>query len=489
MNKIIMVFLSLFLVFCGCWIFKSKTPLNRHLNETQEVSNWWDTENAIDPISQEVSEEWYLDPRIPEDYVPVMGQDDLYMQVDEDGMIIAYWKCTEDGSKLNWERVNPDIPDNYEAVEGLDDVYKVTDNNGATRYYKYIRNPDNSFTFVEVDKYGNVIDEYIVNCETEAASDNSIPVNYMQIDGNIYAVKNKDGVVVGYKEKNEDEKGNYTWTPVSANKVNLSGSGSRNNGVVTNTPTTTVTAAPPTTSSIQTGAVPKVTSIPPTTSPSDMGTGSTMTKSSSSHTQKETYQEVKYEGDYKCTYEYYIIRTYDDYGTLLSSETDGPYLIERTYAGRTTQQTANPSLIEANIDSEMVRVANGLEGSGSANSVINNLNAERNSNQLPSLSSNGDAQKLAIIFAADMATYDNTSSTSPTYGTLEELMNRYGISNQGYGLNIWRTTSDDATAIHKRFQSIDSCREARMNVNFNQVGVAIYYNNGYYYVAEVLLRQ
>lgn len=491
MNKIVLVFISLFVVFCSCWVFKSKTPLNRQINEVENISNWWDTDEQIIPLSNEVSQEWYLDPRIPADYVPVLGQDGLYMQVDADGTIIAYWQCAEDGNTLNWEKVNPDIPDNYEPVEGLDDIYKVTDANGAVKYFKYIRNPDNSFTFIKVDKNGNTIDEYIVSCETEAASDNSIPVNYMQIDGNIYAVKNKEGVVVGYKEKNEDTDGTLMWSPISADKVNLNNRGnSRNNGVVTNNidiPTVTVQKDP----SITTSTFPQIPSSPnrTTTAPYTVEEGNTQTKSSKTHTQKETYQEVKYEGDYKCTYEYSIIKTFDEYGNLLSSETDGPYLIDRTYAGTTTPDV-NPDLIEANIDNEIMRVTSSLQSSSStADGVINSLNAERSSNSLQTLATNGAAQKLATLFAADMATYDNTEATSPMYGTIVDLMNRYGITNQGYGLNIWRTTSDDAKTIHQRFQSIDNCRNARMNANFNQVGVAVFYNNGYYYVAEVLLLQ
>ena len=135
-----------------------------------------------------------------------------------------------------------------------------------------------------------------------------------------------------------------------------------------------------------------------------------------------------------------------------------------------------------------MRVAGSLQQSD-ASGVINSLNAERINNGLPILASDGDAQKIAVLFAADMATYDNTSNVSPAYGSIDQLMNRYGITNQGYGLNVWRTTSDDVQQIHQRFQSIDNCRNARMNENFNQVGVAIFQNNGYYYVAEVLLLQ
>lgn len=488
MNKIVLTFVILVVVFCGCWVFKSKSPINRNIVEAQEVSNWWDTDDEIEPLSKEVSEEWYLDPRIPSDYVPVLGQDGLYMQIDNDGTIISYWKCTEEENKLTWEKVNPDIPDNYEPVEGLDDVYKITDSNGISRYYQYIRNRDNSFTFVEVDKHGNIIDEYIVNCETEAASTNSIPTNYMQIDGNVYAVKNSEGVVVGFKEKNEDENGNYVWSPVSKDKVNIDTNTGRNHNVVTNkqpsltTPQATVPAV--------TTTVPEQTTLPDVTKTTTSEAGTTTRKSTKTHTQKETYQEVKYEGDYKCTYESIIIRTYDDYGNLISTETEGPYLIDKQYAGQNPGAEVDKNLIEANIDNEILRVTQGLQSSeDTAKIVINSLNAERASNNLRALSTGGDAQKIAIIFAADMAKYDNTSSSSPMYGTIDQLLSRYNIKNQGYGLNVWRTTTNNASEIHKRFQSIDSCRTARMNENFNCVGVAVYYNNGFYYIAEVLLLQ
>ncbi|ADU23788.1 CAP domain-containing protein [Ruminococcus albus] len=487
MNKIVILFVFLFCVFCALWVFKSKTPINRHLNESNNASNWWDTQNDIAPLSYEVSEEWYLDPRIPSDYVPVLGEDGLYMQVDENGTILSYWKCTEDGTALNWEKVNPDIPDNYEAVEDLEDVYKVTDANGMVKYLKYIRNRDNSFTFVEVDKYGNIIDEYITSCESQAG-DNSIPTNYMQIDGNIYGVKNKDGVVVEYVKKNEDKNGNLIWNPISEEKVFADITGNeRNNGEVKNPDMTLPdsTDQKPDEYVVGKPGGNKVTTAPVVVDPDiSVNTGS---KSKKTHTQKESYQTTEYEGDYKLTYEYTIIKTYDDEGNMLSSDKQGPFLRNKEYVGN-QKVTANPSLIESNLDNEIMRVAGALEQSD-ASGVINSLNAERINNNLSILATDGDAQKIATLFAADMATYDNTTNISPLYGSIDQLMTRYGITNQGYGLNVWRTTSDDAQQIHQRFQSIDNCRNARMNENFNQVGVAIFKNNGYYYVAELLMLQ
>ena len=492
MNKIVILFVSLFCIFCALWIFKSKTPINRKLNNSENTSNWWDTENEIEPLSYEVSEEWYLDPRIPADYVPVLGEEGMYMQVDESGTIVAYWKCTEEGSALNWEKVNPDIPDNYEPVENVDDVYKITDENGLSKYLKYIRNKDNSFTFVEVDKYGNIIDEYITSCASDALETNTIPVNYMQIDGNVYGVKNKDGVVVEYVKKNEDKDGTLIWNPISEDKVFSDRNGNeRNEGEVRNTTKPSEMTLPEQSSQkpaevvVDKPQTTQVTTAPIVVDPNiSVNTGS---QSEKTHTQKESYQKIEYEGDYKLTYEYVVIKTYDDYGNLVSSDQQGPILVNKEYVG-TQSQTVNPGLIETDLDNEIMRVAGSLQQSD-ASGVINSLNAERINNGLPILASDGDAQKIAVLFAADMATYDNTSNVSPAYGSIDQLMNRYGITNQGYGLNVWRTTSDDVQQIHQRFQSIDNCRNARMNENFNQVGVAIFQNNGYYYVAEVLLLQ
>lgn len=81
-NKIVILFLSLFIIFCSAWVIKSKTPLNKKTDTAQEVSNWWNNNDQVDDLSNEVSDEWYLDPEIPENYVPVIGGDELYMVVE-----------------------------------------------------------------------------------------------------------------------------------------------------------------------------------------------------------------------------------------------------------------------------------------------------------------------------------------------------------------------------------------------------------------------
>lgn len=62
----------------------------------------------------EVDDEWKLDPEIPLNYMPVPGENELYMVIDNDGKIIGYRQRIKqiDGS---WEmgRCKSCIPDNY----------------------------------------------------------------------------------------------------------------------------------------------------------------------------------------------------------------------------------------------------------------------------------------------------------------------------------------------------------------------------------------
>ena len=108
--------------------------------------------------------------------------------------------CIRDSSSWLWADVNPDIPDNYEAVDGLENVYRVTSEDGTVKYYRYIRNEDDTFAFVEVDENGNDIEISIPKAD-------EIPENYAHISGNIYAVCNEHGVIIGYMERISNEDG------------------------------------------------------------------------------------------------------------------------------------------------------------------------------------------------------------------------------------------------------------------------------------------
>ncbi len=57
------------------------------------------------------------------------------------------------------------------------------------------------------------------------------------------------------------------------------------------------------------------------------------------------------------------------------------------------------------------------------------------------MDTSSEAYKLACIRAADMAIYDYSSSTSPMYGTLNDMCNLWKISSSHPSENIWKAPS------------------------------------------------
>lgn len=210
MKRLIIIFLVIFTVFAGLWIFKSKTPSNRpdsYAGGFSDGNYWWTSVSA----DHELNSSWLLDPNIPDNYIPVPGKPGLYMVVDEDGFITGYKKGEkQDDGSWHWEDTNPDIPENYEAVPGMDNVYKVTEDDGSVRYFRYIRNQDDTYAFIEVDSKGNMIGETV-------PQGSEIPENYERVNRNQYAIHNDNGVVIGYKERQEDPEkpGEYVWVNIN----------------------------------------------------------------------------------------------------------------------------------------------------------------------------------------------------------------------------------------------------------------------------------
>lgn len=206
MKKLVILFICLLTVFLGAWAVKSKQPVKRpddakvQLDETP----WWTQKKGV----PQAEEGWTLDAEIEANYIPVPGEDELYMVIDEDGYITAYRHRTKqpDGSWL-WETVNPDIPASYEAVEGLENVYKVTLDDGTVEYFLYIRNKDDTFAFVPVDENG-------VRLDAPKGGTSEIPENFVHVDENVYADYDEHGVLTGFQERYLGADGNYYWKEV-----------------------------------------------------------------------------------------------------------------------------------------------------------------------------------------------------------------------------------------------------------------------------------
>lgn len=504
MRQLIVLFVLLFAGFLGSWTYRIKTPVNRPDEYSEgyqeDAGAWWNTSKV------EVNDDWKLDPEIPLNYMPVPGENELYMVIDNDGKIIGYRQRTKqiDGS-WKWEDVNPDIPDNYEPVDGLEDVYKVTAEDGSVKYYKYIRNDDDTYAFVEVDSEGNA-----VNKNRDATT---IDGKHVHITGNIYSELNDYGVVIGYDKRIDNGDGTFSWMdttlPETASVDSMAGDFSF--------PSTTGSGTTP---SLDTSAMDQMAqnmadanaaaangssdtynvdvNINPGTTINNSNEIADITPSEptiinnedGTHTEIETVKETKNVDGWTSTYETYVKKTYDDAGNLISTISEGPY--ETSTQQNITKETepvqADKSQKQDTLSGETSRVTGSYSYNESvANDVFALLNAQRAKNGLPSLSKTDTAMQIAKLRAADMAGYDTSSENLPTYGSLGAMLSDYSVSSSSPGENIWKSVIRTADEIHTRFQALDSARNTRMSKNVTQYGIAVVEKSGYFYICEVVL--
>lgn len=501
MRQLIILFIMLFACFLGSWTYRIKTPVNRP-DEYAEGYNssagaWWNTEKV------EVDEDWKLDPEIPLNYMPVPGEDELYMVVDNDGKIIGYRKRTKqiDGS-WKWEDVNPDIPDNYEPVEGLENVYKVTSEDGTVKYYKYIRNDDDTFAFVEVDSKGNPI-----NKNRDATT---IDGKHVHITGNIYSLLNDHGVVIGYDKRLDNGDGTFSWIDTTlpqlsdldskANDFSLPNSSSTTPGSLdTSDMDKMAQQMADANNAAQNGSsdiynidvnvnpgsqtTPEITDITP-------DTPTVINNQDGTHTEIEIVKETKNIDGWTSTYETYVKKTYDDAGNLVSTISEGPYEVDtqQNITKETDPVQGDSSLKQDSLSGEIARISGSYSyKTDIANEVFALLNAQRTKNGLSTLSMTDTAMQIAKLRAADMAGYDTSSETLPTYGSLGAMLSDYKVTSSAPGENLWKSIARSADEIHTRFQALDSARKTRMNSNVTQYGIAIAESNGYFYICEVVL--
>ena len=459
MKRILMIFMVLLTIFFSAWGVKAKTPINRPENIDDGTESAWYENRYTAP---KAGDEWYLDPEIPINYIPVPGEDELYMVVDDSGKITGYRHRIQqaDGSWL-WEDVNPDIPDNYEKVTGLEDVYKVTKEDGTVEYYKYVRNEDDTFCFVQVDEKGRPLDE--------GTSAETISKSYVHVSGNIYAVYNDDNVMMGYRERVKDDSGKYIWKECAAPAINTGVGNST--GIITGD---SGNEAGTSGNNVFTGTS--------GSNKKDNGDGT--------YTITETTQNTVTENGYTITYKTTVYSTYDRDGTLLSTKKDGPYEVSKVAASGNTGNT-DKSTIANTLDGEVARISSSVTfNTEKANEVLAKLNAERQNQGLPALkmSTNSETYKLALAKAADMAINDYSSSNSPLYGTLNDMVSRWGCSTTHASENIWKASTKSAADIHTRFQANESSRKVRMSNGYTEIGIAIVEQNGQTYVAEIYLK-
>jgi uncharacterized protein YkwD len=485
LKRIVVLFVVLFVMFSGAWTYKLSKPL-KPLNAyaygiDAESGAWWNS-GYTEPVA-EVDDDWRLDPEIPENYVPVLGADELYMVIGKDGKIQGYrHRYKEADGTWVWEDVNPDIPDGWELVDGFTDLYRVIGADGSVRYYRYTRNEDDTFFFTECDSEGNPL----YNNEPQG---DEIPDNYVRVTGNIYAVYNEHGVLIGYKERVMNADGTYSWIVVDKPVIperqpgtSGGGNGNSNNNQSSSNPGWVIDLQIPGFGGG--GGDNEITII---TDPGS--TVITDPKESGGFIETETFTETETKGGYTVVYETTITKEYDKSGKLKSTKKDGPHEISRYPAvpGAGEKKDPNPARIESTIDAEYARVANGLTFDTTlASEVLAGLNAERVSQGLPPLvMSSGNLLKAACIKAADMAIYEHTDFDSPMYGDISSLLTRFNIKVNSPSETLWKTTSKDAGQINARFMAQSESYESRMSEQYSECAIAIVRQDAYIYIVEI----
>ncbi len=471
MKNIIITFFVLLVVFFTSWGVKVRMPIDRPVNlDSGSIIPWYMSSYS----SPTVGDEWQLDPTIPDNYVPVPGEDNMFMIVDSSGKIIGYkQRHLGDDNTWIWEDVNPDIPDNYELVAGSKDLYKVTDSDGNVSYYLYVRNDDDTYAFVPCDEFG------VPYYDGEDAD--VIASNFVHEDGNIYSVYNEDGIKIGNAERVDNGNGSFTWKNNNGNTLKA------NKTTEKNTEATTQATTETTTEKTEISTESKTIDIP-----SDQQKGEnddTVVNDDGTYTVTSVTTNTVTEDGYNVLYKTTIYNTYDKDGNLLFTKQEGPEEVQRTPVA--ASQDPDLSLIQTTLDGEYNRVS-ALVGYNTelANQVLSLLNAERTNQGLATLSmdTNSESYKLACIRAGDMATYNYAASESPMYGTLNDMVSLWGCSTASASENVWKAGNKSADDIHARFQAYDGSRNIRMSESYTEVGIAIVSKDGQLYIAEIYLK-
>lgn len=506
MKKLLIIFLTLILAFMGTWIYKTKTPKTRP--DSFQIADytagaWWNTSDTVKAAS-----DYTLDSTVEDNYVPCPGEKNLFMEIDDDGNIVRYHQRTKqkDGS-YTWKVVNPDIPEDYEPVNGLDNVYKCT-KDGKTKYYKYIRNDDDTYAFIEVDKNGKVIDKDI-----QDNNNGDIPDNYKRIKGtNIYAVYNDNGVIIAYKERKFGKNNKYYWVDAEKPKTtDTDGNSSTSykfplsdlgvgyyNGNQTNVSQDNKRIQNEEKAKNNQSA-PQVIYIRDKNSNSHSSGGShksdagKTTQSAKSvertkdgyYTDSEIVTNNVIEGNYKITYQTIIIKKYNAEGKLVSTKKGKPTQVAKVQISNDSSKknSSEKNKVKKSLSAEYNRVTSGVSFNDSlANKVLGYINSMRQSNRVASLNTNSTAVKLAKIKVADMVKNNYCSFNSPTYGTIYDMCTKFNLNSKA-SEGEFKVISESANTIANRV--VSSCSNCISN-QFSKIGIGIIKHGEYNYVCVIV---
>ncbi|OAB40601.1 hypothetical protein PMSD_01480 [Paenibacillus macquariensis subsp. defensor] len=127
----------------------------------------------------------------------------------------------------------------------------------------------------------------------------------------------------------------------------------------------------------------------------------------------------------------------------------------------------NPSKITKRVKMTRIRIrqANAYEMQ-----VFRLVNEERTSRGIAALTLNSTLTDLAVLKSRDMRDKNYFSHTSPTYGTPEEMLNRFGVKWRAYGENIaaGQTTPEEVMRV---WMNSPGHRANILDPRFTDIGV------------------
>ena len=129
-----MVFLCLLAVFFVSWGIKAKALVEkpRELDDNLNVAKWFESGYT----SPEAEKTFVLDSTIEDNYIPIMGKENYFYVVDDNGKVIKIRKRVKgiDG-KWAWEDVDGNT-DGMKCINKEKNIYETTDENNKKKYVK-----------------------------------------------------------------------------------------------------------------------------------------------------------------------------------------------------------------------------------------------------------------------------------------------------------------------------------------------------------------
>lgn len=427
--------------------FKNATKISFGNNDNME--------SIAKKVKTTPDSDWILDPTIPGNYVPVPGEVDIFMVLNEDGSVKEYRKRTKNAEGgWDWETIENPTGQTVEKIKETPygDLYKFTNNEGFEEYKRFVLDENNGFAWVDTDENG---------LDTNLPTTSQLPENFVALPNNTYALYNDNGVLQSYLQRAVNDDGSYKWSLVNKPEMLAYESFDREDDFTIPDFNQSLTG-----SDFQFG---------------EMTYGDEVwSPSGDTKTQTVRYPEQKEVDGYIIVYETVITTVSDKEGNVLSTKKDMfekgryPKMGDNSISGTMATSLAGEAQRLSSKTTYRVDIANQL---------LDAINTERSKNGKNAVTMDtGDLYFLTQIKAADMGLTATTTKNSATYGTISDLANKYKANVNNPQETVLETYPVDINTIHTKFMSDATVKNNRLTAS--RISISVVENNGRLYISE-----